>query len=92
MPRKEKPYDDESLDDKIFGHNPIYYYPKIREVVIKTLGDGLRNLAPKRKEKLIQRGVLLYMKGTNAVINNALEAIHFPEKNSTPSSEQNQEK
>lgn len=67
-------------DDKEFLDNAIHHYPKIRQIVIDTLGDGLRNLSEKRKEKLIQRGVLLWIKSSNNVVHQALDVIHFPEE------------
>ena len=67
-------------DDVQFNHHPIHHYPKIREKVVEIYGECLRNLAPKRKEKLIQAGVLIWMKGSNSIVQKALDTIHFPEK------------
>ena len=67
------------LKDKEFLDNSISIYPRIRKIVIATFGDALQNLSEKRREKFIQRGVLLWIKSSNNAVQKALDVIHFPE-------------
>lgn len=55
-----------------------YQFEDLKKVVEEYFGDALRNLGPKRKKKIIERGVLIWIKANNIAVNEIAKEIEDP--------------
>ena len=56
----------------------VYQFEDLKKIVEEYFGDALRNLGPKRKKKIIERGVLIWIKANNIAVNEISKEIENP--------------